>query len=92
MRMRRTCIQRFCISALPQGEGTLACIGMGTADRGGIQFAYNVIRVYELEGEAFLDPTAVGLLPFTALMKPPAEMSSDTWVEKCIQTTQAAGC
>jgi len=74
----------------PAGRRDPGVYRYGTPDRGGIQFAYNVIRVYELEGEAFLDPTAIGLLPFTALMKPPAEMSSDAWVEKCIQTTQAA--
>lgn len=74
----------------PAGRRDPGVYRYGTPDRGGIQFAYNVIRVYELEGEAFLDPTAVGLLPFTALMKPPAEMSSDAWVEKCIQATQAA--
>ena len=46
--------------------------------------------MYELEGEAFLDPEAVGLLPFTALMKPPADTPPQVWVEKCIETTQAA--
>ena len=51
---------------------------------------YNVIRVYELEGETLLDAKAVGLLPFTALMKPPRDLPSQAWVEKCIETTQAA--
>ena len=37
-----------------------------------------------------MDPEAVGLLPFTALMKPPADMTSQAWVEKCIETTQSA--
>ena len=35
---------------------------------GGLRLKYNVIRMYELEGESFLDPSAVGLLPFTPLM------------------------
>ena len=60
----------------------------GNAQRGGMWFQYNVIRIYELEGESFLDPEAVGLLPFTALMKPPVGMTPQAWVEKCIETTQ----
>ena len=63
---------------------------MVTQSAGGGWFQYNVIRVYELEGEKFLDPEAIGLLPFTALMKPPAGMTAQAWVEKCIETTQAA--
>ena len=62
----------------------------GSEERGGGWFKYNVIRVYELEGESFLDPASVGLLPFTPLMKPPAGMSAETWIEKCIETTHAA--
>lgn len=50
----------------------------------------NVIRVYELEGEAFLDPEALGILPFTALMKLPADMTAAAWVARRIQTTQQA--
>ena len=30
------------------------------------------------------------MLPFTALMKHPADMTPQAWVEKCIETTQAA--
>ena len=62
----------------------------GDAARGGISFHYNVIRIYELAGEAFLDAEAIGILPFTALMKPPADMPPHAWVEKCIETTEAA--
>ena len=62
----------------------------GNAERGGGWFQYNVIRIYELAGESFLDAEAVGLLPFTALMKPPVDMPPDAWVEKCIETTKAA--
>lgn len=62
----------------------------GSEERGGGWFKYNVIRVYELEGESFLDPASVGLLPFTPLMKSPAGMSAGTWIEKCIETTHAA--
>lgn len=37
-----------------------------------------------------MDPVAVGLLPFTPLMKPPSGMTAAAWVERCIQTTKAA--
>ena len=74
----------------PAGQRDPGFYTYGNAARGGIQFQYNVIRVYELEGETLLDATAVGLLPFTALMKPPPDLSSQAWVEKCIETTQAA--
>ena len=74
----------------PAGRRDPGFYRYGNAQRGGVRFAYNVIRMYELEGEAFLDPEAVGLLPFTALMKPPADMPPQVWVEKCIETTQAA--
>ena len=74
----------------PAGQRDPGFYRYGNAQRGGVQFQYNVIRIYELAGEAFLDPKAVGLLPFTALMKPPAEMTPQTWVEKCVETTQAA--
>ena len=73
----------------PSGQNDLGFYRYGNAERGGVQFQYNVIRIYELEGESFLDPEAVGLLPFTALMKPPADMPPQAWVEKCIETTQS---
>jgi predicted transposase YdaD len=74
----------------PAGQRDPGFYSYGNAQRGGGWFQYNVIRIYELEGEAYLDPGAVGLLPFTALMKPPAEMTPQAWVEKCIETTQVA--
>ena len=57
---------------------------------GGLRFTYNVIRVYELEGESYLDPGNAGLLPFTPLMRPPTGTTPKAWVERCIETTQAA--
>ncbi len=72
----------------PAGQRDLGFYKYGNTQRGGVSFHYNVIRIYELEGEAFLSPDAVGLLPFTALMKPPEDMTPQTWVEKCIETTQ----
>ncbi|MDE0018935.1 MAG: hypothetical protein OXU51_22335 [Candidatus Poribacteria bacterium] len=74
----------------PAGQSDPGFYRYGNAQRGGGWFQYNVIRIYELAGEAFLDAEAVGLLPFTALMKPPADMPAHAWVEKCIETTQAA--
>ena len=55
----------------PAGRRDPGFYRYGNAQRGGGWFQYNVIRIYELEGAEFLDPEAVGLLPFTALMKPP---------------------
>ena len=72
----------------PAGQRDPGFYRYGNPQRGGGFFQYNVIRIYELEGEMFLNPDAVGVLPFTALMKPPADMTSKTWVEKCIQTIQ----
>ena len=74
----------------PAGQRDPGFYRYGNAERGGGWFQYNVIRVYELEGERFLDSEDIGLLPFTALMEPPADMTPQAWVEKCIETTQAA--
>ena len=62
----------------------------GNADQGSLRFRYNVIRFYELEGESFLDTSSIGLLPFTALMKPPAGVDSESWVQRCVSATRAA--
>lgn len=74
----------------PAGRRDPGVYRYGNRERGGVAFWYNVIRVYELEGEAFLDPEALGILPFTALMKPPADMTAAAWVDRCIETTQQA--
>ena len=74
----------------PAGRRDPGVYRYGNRERGGVEFTYNVIRVYELEGEAFLDPEALGLLPFTALMKPPAGMAPNVWIERCMRTAQAA--
>ena len=74
----------------PAGQRDPGVYRYGNREQGGVEFWYNVIRVYELEGEAFLDPEALGLLPFTALMKPPADLTAEAWIEKCVQTTQQA--
>ena len=72
----------------PAGQSDPGCYAYGDKTIGSLRFKYNVIRVYELEGEAYLDPDAVGLLPFTPLMKSPSGMTSEAWVETCIETTK----
>ena len=74
----------------PAGRRDPGVYRYGNRERGGVEFTYNVIRMYELEGEAFLDPESLGLLPFTALMKPPADLTAEAWIERCVQTTQQA--
>ena len=59
-------------------------------DEFGLQHKYQVIRLADLEGESFLDSAAVGLLPFTPLMKPPAGLSPEAWLQKCVETTESA--
>lgn len=51
---------------------------------------YKVIRLIEIEGESILKMQAPGILPFTPLMKPPAGMDLERWVQKCVDVTQAA--
>ena len=62
----------------------------GDASQGGLWYKYTVIRLAELEGISFLDAASVGLLPFTPLMRPPAGMTGEAWVEKCVETTLSA--
>ena len=59
-------------------------------DTMGLRFNYKVICLSDLEGEPFLESPAIGLLPFTPLMKPPAGMTAEAWVEACVAKTQAA--
>ena len=54
----------------PAGKNDPGCYKYGNEEQGG-EFRYKVVRVYELEGKKFLDPHAIGVLPFTGLMKPP---------------------
>ena len=46
---------------------------------------YEVIRLAELEGQAILDAQLPGLLPFTPLMRRPADVSADAWLQRCIE-------
>lgn len=47
---------------------------------------YKVIRLIEIDGQAILERQAPGLLPFTPLMKPPARMDIERWVQECVDT------
>ena len=48
-----------------------------------------MIRLIEIEGQAVLEQQAPGLLPLTPLMKPPAEMNLEQWMQECVDTTRA---
>ena len=50
---------------------------------------YKVMRLIEIEGQAVLERQAPGLLPLTPLMKPPAEMNLEQWMQECVDTTRA---
>ena len=60
--------------------GDPGCYKYGNEEQGG-EFRYKVVRVYELEGKKFLDPHAIGVLPFTGLMKPPPGIPRKDWTE-----------
>ena len=53
-----------------------------------IAIHYRVIRLIEIEGEHVLESGQSGLIPFTPLMKPPEEMTSDVWLHQCIHTAR----
>ena len=53
----------------------------------GLHFKYQVIRLADLEGAAFLEAASVGLLPFIPLMKPPMGMNTEEWIQKCVEKT-----
>ena len=50
---------------------------------------YKVIRLIEIDGQAILERQAPGMLPFTPLMKSPAEMDPESWAQECIDATRA---
>ncbi len=60
------------------------------SDEFGLRHGYQVIRLADLEGESFLDAAAVGLFPFTPLMKPPEGMNKEAWLERCVEKTVGA--
>ncbi len=46
---------------------------------------YNVIRLWEIDGQETLDNCTAGSLPFIPLMKPPKDYSREKWLEECVQ-------
>ena len=50
---------------------------------------YKVIRLIEIDGQAVLEMQAPGILPLTPLMKPPARMDLERWVQECVDITMA---
>ena len=50
---------------------------------------YKVIRLSEIEGLTILEIQAPGLLPFTPLMKPPAGMDLERWLQQCVDATRS---
>ena len=51
---------------------------------------YKVIRLIEIEGQEILEMQAPGLLPFTPLMRPPAGMDMEHWVQTCVDATRTS--
>ena len=54
-----------------------------------IRVKYKVIRLCELEGSPFLEAGVKGLIPFTPLMKPPAGVGDETWLQRCFEAANA---
>ena len=50
---------------------------------------YEVIRLAEVDGQAILDAELPGLLPFTPLMRRPADVSADAWLQRCIEAVDS---
>ncbi len=51
---------------------------------------YKVIRLIKIDGQAILEMQAPGLLPLTPLMKPPAGMDLERWLQQCIDATHSS--
>ena len=50
---------------------------------------YRVVRLIELDGPSVLELQSPGLMPFTPLMRPPAGMSAERWLQECIDATSS---
>ena len=57
-------------------------------ERHNISIEYQVFRLIE-NGQAILDSKPVGLIPFTPLMKPPADVNTEQWLRRCVQTADS---
>ena len=53
-----------------------------------IHIEYQVIRLFELDGQPVLDSGNVGLIPFAPLMRPPVNLDGIEWVQHCIEATR----
>lgn len=42
-----------------------------------------------MDGQVLLDTNQVGLVPFAALMKPPAPLEAPEWIRHCVQAIEA---
>ncbi len=74
----------------PAGRDDPGYFGCEYGTEFGVQIKYKVIRLYALEGESVLAANAIGLLPFTPLMKPPPGTSAQDWVRKCVDAAHVA--
>ena len=54
-----------------------------------ISIEYQVFRLIEMDGQKILDLKPVGLIPFTPLMKRPADMNEEQWLRRCVQTADS---
>ncbi len=52
---------------------------------------YQVLRLIEMDGEKILDAKPTGLIPFTPLMKHPADVSAEDWLRRCVQAADSVG-
>ena len=50
---------------------------------------YQVFRLIEMDGQHILDAKPAGLLPFTPLMKRPADVDAAQWLRRCVQVTDS---
>ena len=55
-----------------------------------ILIEYKVLRLIDMDGQAVLDSNAVGLLPFTPLMKRPVGVDAEAWLRRCVQAAARA--
>ena len=50
---------------------------------------YEVVRLADMDGQQVLDAKVTGLIPFTPLMKRPADVDEAAWLRRCIQTADS---
>jgi hypothetical protein len=48
------------------------------------------MKIWEMDGSAFLENPTSGLLPLTPLMQKPAEVTEQQWLRRCIQTIEGS--